>query len=240
MRPASTSEFDAGFDVDALQDVREGRPAKPDLPEEADEPTVNEVNLSLFPVLMVTLSGDVPERTLVRLARDLRDEIEASRRCWRSTSPATARNWSRSSSIPVLLESYGLNGDEIAPPGQPLQPADRRRRAGYRPGPLRHQGARACSRRLEDILDLPVKVQGDAVVEFRDIATVRRTFKDPRASPGSTASRRWPWRSPSAPARTSSRPSRAVRAVVEEERALWPERSRSPSARTSRPTSAPC
>ena len=70
-------EFDAGIDTDkALADVREKVDmAKAKLPNETDEPTVNEVNLSLFPVLVVTLSGDVPERTLVRLARDLRDEL---------------------------------------------------------------------------------------------------------------------------------------------------------------------
>jgi multidrug efflux pump len=35
-----------------------------------------EVDLSLFPVLTATLSGPVPERTLVRIARDLRDRLE--------------------------------------------------------------------------------------------------------------------------------------------------------------------
>ena len=37
---------------------------------------VEEVNLALFPVLVVTLAGDVPERTLLALARDLEDRIE--------------------------------------------------------------------------------------------------------------------------------------------------------------------
>ncbi len=71
-------EFDAGFDADlALADVREKVDlAKPGLPEDADEPTVHEVNLSLFPVLVVTLSGDLPERALLYLARDLRADIE--------------------------------------------------------------------------------------------------------------------------------------------------------------------
>ena len=71
-------EFEAGFNVDrALDDVREKVDlVKPELPDDADEPTVNEVNLSLFPIFVVTLSGDVPERTLMRLARDLRDSIE--------------------------------------------------------------------------------------------------------------------------------------------------------------------
>ena len=72
-------EFDAGFDADkALADVRAKVDiAKSNLPTETDEPSIHEVNVSLFPVLVVTLSGAVPERTLVRLARDLKDEIEA-------------------------------------------------------------------------------------------------------------------------------------------------------------------
>ena len=71
-------EFDAGFDSDkAMEDVRAKVDlVKPDLPDDTDEPTVNEVNLSLFPILLVTLYGDVPERVLVRLARDLQEKLE--------------------------------------------------------------------------------------------------------------------------------------------------------------------
>ena len=48
-----TLEFDAGFDGDAaLQDVREKVDrAKSKLPEGSDEPTVNEINVALFPVM---------------------------------------------------------------------------------------------------------------------------------------------------------------------------------------------
>ena len=58
-------EFQAGANLaKAKSDVKDGvDDARPDLPAEVDEPTVNEVNLSEFPVLVVTLSGDVPERT---------------------------------------------------------------------------------------------------------------------------------------------------------------------------------
>ncbi len=64
-------EFEAGFDSDAaIADVRaKVDDAKSELPNDADEPNVREVNLSLFPVLVVSLGGDVPERTLLRLAR---------------------------------------------------------------------------------------------------------------------------------------------------------------------------
>ena len=55
----------------------------PTCPTDTDEPTVNEVNLSLFPILIVTLSGDVPERTLMRLARDLQDAVEGIPTCSR-------------------------------------------------------------------------------------------------------------------------------------------------------------
>ena len=73
-----TLEFYAGFDSNkALQDVREKVDiARAELPLETDEPRVNEVNIALFPVITVGLSGNVPERTLVRIARDLRDKIE--------------------------------------------------------------------------------------------------------------------------------------------------------------------
>ena len=71
-------EFDAGFDIDqALQDVRDKvDQAKAELPEDADEPTVHEVNFSLFPVLVVSLSGDLPQRTLINLADRLQDKLE--------------------------------------------------------------------------------------------------------------------------------------------------------------------
>ena len=71
-------EFDAGFDSDAaLRDVREGVDlAKGNLPMATDDPEVHEVNFSLFPVVVVILSGVAPDRALYRLARELKDEIE--------------------------------------------------------------------------------------------------------------------------------------------------------------------
>ena len=71
-------EFEAGFDSKAaLADVRaKVDTAKHDLPRDVDEPQVQEVNLSLYPVLVVGLSGDVPERTLLRIARSAKNAIE--------------------------------------------------------------------------------------------------------------------------------------------------------------------
>ena len=73
-------EFEAGFDSkSALADVRaKVDQAKRDLPKDADEPQVNEVNLSLYPVLVVALSGNLPERSMLRVARSLKNAIEQS------------------------------------------------------------------------------------------------------------------------------------------------------------------
>jgi len=72
-------EFDAGTDIDvALQDARaKVDAAKAKLPGETEEPVVSEVKFSRFdPMLVLNLAGEVPERTLTVLARDLKEKIE--------------------------------------------------------------------------------------------------------------------------------------------------------------------
>ncbi|HMB75911.1 MAG TPA: efflux RND transporter permease subunit, partial [Kiloniellaceae bacterium] len=108
-------EFDAGFDADlAMQDVRDKVDlAKAELPEDADEPTVHEINLSLFPVLVVTLSGDVPERTLLGLAQDLQDKIESIGSVLNVEIAGDREELVELVVDPLVLESYGLNARDI-------------------------------------------------------------------------------------------------------------------------------
>ena len=72
-------EFNAGFDPDqALLDTREQVDrAKSDLPDDADEPKVSEVNISLFPILVVSISGDASEFLLKKISNDLKDKIQS-------------------------------------------------------------------------------------------------------------------------------------------------------------------
>jgi multidrug efflux pump subunit AcrB len=58
----------------ALADVRAALDNVTDLPAEAEQPRVREVK-STFPVITVSLAGDVDEATLRRAARDLKDEL---------------------------------------------------------------------------------------------------------------------------------------------------------------------
>ena len=72
-------EFDTGIDIEeALQKVREKVDlAKVELPEDAEEPLVQEVNLSEFPIMQINLSGDYDLEILKDIAEDLQDKIEA-------------------------------------------------------------------------------------------------------------------------------------------------------------------
>ena len=72
-------EFDPNVDIeDALQKVREKVDlAKPELPEDAEDPVVQEINFAEFPIMQVNLSGNYDEVILKEIAEDLQDKIEA-------------------------------------------------------------------------------------------------------------------------------------------------------------------
>lgn len=216
-------EFDAGFDAQkALDDVREKVDrAKPDLPAGTEEPTVQEVNFSLFPVLVVILSGDVPERTLLRMARTLKDRIEGIPAVLKAEIAGNREELVEVVVDPLRVESYGLNPANVA---QLFNRSNRLVAAGNIDTgqgrfPVKVPG---LFETVEDIWNMPVKVNGDAVVRFRDIAEVRRTFKDPEsfARVGGT---------PAVALEVSKRAGEniidtiaEVRRMVEEERAYYP------------------
>ena len=72
-------EFDTDVDVDeALQKVRDAvDKAKSDLPTDlTEDPVVQEVSLSEFPIMFVNISGDYDNMRLKEFADDLQDQIE--------------------------------------------------------------------------------------------------------------------------------------------------------------------
>ncbi len=174
-----TLEFEAGVDIDeALADVREKVDlAKADLPEDTDEPIVNEVNLALFPVLVVTLAGDVPERALLALARDLEERIEGLADVLSVEIAGDREELLEVIIDPLLVESYGLQLEDL------LTLVSRNNRL-VAAGALDTGSGRFAVKvpgvfeTRADVLGLPVKVEGDKVVRLGDIAEVRRTFKD--------------------------------------------------------------
>ncbi|MGB2820288.1 MAG: efflux RND transporter permease subunit [Phycisphaerae bacterium] len=73
-----TIEFLPEVDVDdAMQYVRDKVDlAKGELPTDAEEPTLTEINVAEFPIMMINISGDVSPVLLKRIADDLEDAIE--------------------------------------------------------------------------------------------------------------------------------------------------------------------
>ncbi|MGE4527328.1 MAG: efflux RND transporter permease subunit [Rhodospirillaceae bacterium] len=217
-------EFDAGFDADkALSDVRAKVDiAKADLPADTDEPSIHEVNVSLFPVLVVTLSGAVPERTLLTIARNLKDEIEAIPAVLEVNIGGDREEQVDIVVDPARVESYNLVAQDVTGfvgRSNKLVAAGTLD-TGKGRFPIKVPGLLETVR---DIMEMPVKAAGDGVIRLADIASVRKGFKDPTSI-----------------ARVNGQPAIAlevskrtgeniietidrVRAVVEAERAYWPE-----------------
>ncbi|MFW6353886.1 MAG: efflux RND transporter permease subunit [Verrucomicrobiota bacterium] len=172
-------EFEAGMDIDTvIQDVREKVDiAKAELPADADEPTVNEINLALQPVIAVSLQGNIPERQLVRLARDLRDELEGISEVLEVQLAGDREEVLELVIEPEVLDTYNLNLGEIAA-------AASRNNVLVAAGTMDNGGGRLAVKvpglfeSPEEFFNLPIKSVGDTVLTVGDIATVRPTFKD--------------------------------------------------------------
>ncbi|MDJ0748821.1 MAG: efflux RND transporter permease subunit [Woeseiaceae bacterium] len=217
-------EFDAGIDTkQALQDVREKVDlAQAKLPNETEEPTVNEVKMSRFdPMLVLNLAGDVPERTLTTIAKDLKEKLEGIQGVLEVNLVGTREELMEVVVDPLAMESYGLDQAQI------IQFVSRNNRL-VAAGALHASEGRfpvkvpGVFESAADVLDMPIKAVGDRVVHFKDIAEVRRTYKDAESV-----------------ARLNGKPAlaieviqrsranvidtiEAVNRVIDEERAYWP------------------
>ncbi len=217
-------EFDAGFDSKvALADVRaKVDDAKHDLPKDVDEPQVQEVNLSLYPVLVVALSGNVPERTMLRVARTAKNAIEQA-----PGVLAAELRGARDEAVeiliqPSLMHSYGVSLDQL---GSLTQNFNTLIAAGALEGQTGRFSVKVPSlfERPQDIVKVPVTASSKAVVTLLDVAEIKPTFKD------ATSVTRVNGR-PAMTIEVSKRTGAnlietvdAVKAIVERLKATWPD-----------------
>ena len=173
-------EFEAGIDTNkALQDIRERVDnAAAELPGETEDPTINEVKMTQQdPMLVLNLSGNVPERTLTTIAKDLKEDLEAISGVLEVNLIGAREELMEVIVNPLAMESYGLdqaqivafvaNNNKLVAAGA-LQSTEGR-------FPVKVPGVFESP---QDVLNLPIKAVGERVVHFRDIAEVRRTYKD--------------------------------------------------------------
>jgi len=172
-------EFEAGFNSKtALADVRAKiDEAKHDLPKDADEPTTQEVNLSLYPVLVVALSGDLPERTLLRIARNAKNALEQVPGVISAELRGARDEAVEIVAEPMLMKSYGVSLENLI---AITQQSNSLVAAGALEGATGRFSVKvpALIERPEDMLKIPVAASLGATVTLGDVAQVKPTFKD--------------------------------------------------------------
>lgn len=173
-------EFTPGGDNDeALDKVREAADrAQSNLPEDARDITITEINTALFPIITAIISGPVPERTLNNIAESAQEAIESLEGVLEVQIGGQRFEFLEVLIDPTVFQTYNLSFDELI--GQ-IQRNNRLIAAGA----IETGAGRIVLKvpglieDLEDVMSMPIKVRGNAVVTFGDVATIRRTFDDP-------------------------------------------------------------
>ena len=174
-----TLEFEFGWDKTAvLAEVRDAMSkAEASFPDGFDQYTISEFNFSEFPILIVALSGDVPERTLLRVADDLKERLEGIDAILRASLAGHRDEMIEVVIDPIRLESYNVTAAELLTVvrnnNQLVAAGEIDTATGA--NAVKIDGAFDDPR---DVYALPVKVNGDRVVTLGDIADIRLTFED--------------------------------------------------------------
>ncbi len=172
-------EFEFGWDkTKILADVRDAMDtAEAEFPDGFEKYTLNEVNFSEFPIIIVNLSGPVPERTMSRLANDLQDRLESMEPILEAGIAGNRDEMVEVVIDPLRLEAYNVTALELI---NVVQNNNQLIAAGEVDTA---QGTFAVKipssfEETRDIYDLPIKTNGDRVVTLGDLATINLTFAD--------------------------------------------------------------
>ncbi|WP_170402349.1 efflux RND transporter permease subunit [Ruegeria arenilitoris] len=172
-------EFDFGWDKTAITaDVRDAmNSAQADFPEGAEQYTLTEINFSEFPIVIVNLSGAVPERTMARVAKDLQDELEALDSVLEAGIAGNRDEMLEVVIDPLRLEAYNVTAAELI---NVVQNNNQLIAAGE---VETEQGAFSVKipssfKTAQDVYGLPIKVNGDRVVTLGELAEINYTFED--------------------------------------------------------------
>ncbi len=172
-------EFEFGWDkTKILADVRDKmNQAEAEFPAGADQYTINEINFSEFPILIVALSGELPERTLLRVAKDMQDELESLAPVLEAGLAGHRDEMLEVIIDPLALEAYNVTANEL------INVVTNNNLLVAAGEVETEQGAFAVKipssfDEPRDVYDLPVKVNGDRVVTLGELADIRLTFED--------------------------------------------------------------
>ncbi|UWP96327.1 efflux RND transporter permease subunit [Aliiroseovarius crassostreae] len=176
-------EFEFGWDkTRVMADVRDAmNTAEGKFPDGYEKYSINEINFSEFPIIIVNLTGPVPERTLIRVAKDLQDQLEAVDAVLEASLAGYRDEMVEVEIDPLRLEAYNVTADELI---RVVQSNNQLIAAGDVKTATGSAAIKIPSSfdEIEDIYALPVKVSGDSVVTLGDLASIRLTFEDRRGT----------------------------------------------------------
>ena len=172
-------EFEFGWDkTKIMADVRDAMStAESQFPEGYEKYTINEINFSEFPIIIVNLTGPVPERTMARVARDLQDDLESLDSVLEAGLAGDRDEMLEVLIDPLRLEAYNVTAGELI---NVVQNNNQLIAAGEIES---EQGSFAVKipssfDEPRDVYALPVKTNGDRVVTLGDLAEINLTFED--------------------------------------------------------------
>lgn len=172
-------EFQTGVDMsDALTKVREKVDlARPNLPPAAEEPIVQEINISEFPIMQVNVSGQYSLDRLKKVAEDLQEQIESIPSV---LEVDLAGGLDREVKVEVdlnKLKYYGVSftdvtdaiaNENVTIPGGGID-------VGNKKFLVRVPGEYTDPRLLEDVV---ITAPDDKPIYIKDVATVDYGYKD--------------------------------------------------------------
>ncbi|MDQ2089190.1 efflux RND transporter permease subunit [Marimonas arenosa] len=172
-------EFEFGWNkTSTMADVREAmNTAEGKFPEGFEKYSINEINFSEFPVLVVNLTGAVPERTMNRIANDLQDRLESLDAVLEAGIVGNRDEMLEVVIDPLKLESYNVTAGElinVVRNNNQLIPAGEVESAT---GTFSVKIPSSFDE-PQDVYSLPVKTNGDRVITLGDLADIRLTFED--------------------------------------------------------------
>ncbi len=162
----------------ALSDVRAALDNVTDLPQEAKEPEVHEVK-STFPVITVSLAGDIDEATLRDMAKDLRDDLRRIPGVSRVRILGTRERQIWVEVDPARLDQYRISLDDV----RAAIAAHNRNVPG---GTMKTSRGEILIRTLGEAAGAPEveriilrSVATGTPLTVGDVASVRETFEEP-------------------------------------------------------------
>jgi len=172
-------EFEFGWDKTSITaDVRDAMTrAESQFPEGADNYSINEINFSEFPIIIINLTGQVPERTMARVADDLQEKLESLDAVLEAGIAGKRDEMLEVVIDPLRLESYNVTAVELISVVQNNNQLIAAGEVETATGAFSVKIPSSFSE-TQDVYALPVKTNGDRVVTLGDLAEIKLTFED--------------------------------------------------------------